>query len=197
MSLSALVSLRWSPALNCQSSFPPAGLSAPAPLRFSLPSTKSPGVGSLASSVLWSAPTSLRPRQPQLPLTTGSLVVGFRSLRPGAPTVSWPPGRPGPDLRCATRGGIRGRRRDLPGSWTAPYVRAPLYDPGGSSLAMTFGSAGDAFRLSETSAPRRVCRGSITRPTRSLCTLQPPVTRRTATLGSGWWSAIPCGSCTR
>ena len=41
------------------------------------------------------------------------------------------------------------------GSWTALHVRAALYDPGGSGLTMTFGSASDAFRFPETVGPTK------------------------------------------
>jgi hypothetical protein len=84
----------------------------------------------------------------------------------------------------------------LPGSWTAlayaPRSQTPAgppaRPPGLRSRRRSTDGDGPCVLL---------FRGSITRLARPLCTLHCSVTRHSATLGSGWWSAFPGGACTR
>lgn len=129
-------------------------------------------MSSLASSVLWSTPTSLHPSPPtRLPLAAGNLVVGIvRSDK--MPPRRLAPCQPGPDLRCASRGFARERWRDLPSSWTA-LVHVPCSLTPAGPRARPFGPSVSPSVVLRTSAPTTILfRGSIARPTHHLCTLR-------------------------
>ena len=160
--------MRWISALVDWPSFTPAVLCSQCPSRFSRPSTKSPGAGSLASAVPWSTPTSLQPSQPpRLPLTTGTLVVGTCSLRQCAPTACGSlPARPGSPLRL-TRYCTRELERS-PRFLGSPCAHALLHHTPAEPRARPHGPSVLPSVSLTTSASTTPISGLLTRPTHPL-----------------------------
>jgi hypothetical protein len=119
---------------------------------------------------------------------TGSALRRTCSLRPTAPSL--PFGRLGPDLRWTYAvGQNRGQRP--PRFLVFPWARAPFFDPGGTSTPDHSACRCGLPRLSKRRLPRSETFEAQSRGPRPPCVrFTPPVTRRGATLGSGWWSAL-------
>src|SRR5690606_25403307 len=116
--------------------FPSCGSVVPAPLSLHrVPWDGFPGFfGTVQCSDFSSSPVSLG-----CPCTAGSFVVGIVRSEWVPPLLFLAPIRPGPGLRCATRGGSRRKRGDLPGSWaTLAHVLRSQTPPG--PLSPTQGS---------------------------------------------------------
>ena len=85
------------------------------------------------------------------------------------------------------------RRRGLPGSWATLCLHAPLFDPGGppASRPLRGQAMLPSAGLNNVGSATNHFRGSITRPTGSLCTLRSRGRPRScATLDSGWGPAL-------
>ena len=149
----------------------PRHLSTGSMLRPPLPSTGSARARSPASSVLWNAPTPARPsRRVSLP-SHGSTAPPL-VLDPGGPRVFGPR-----CLGCSIGGPpdpLARRRAGLPGSWETPRCTCPALRPRRALHAWpALGvSTRPSIFLTTSALARVVCRGSITRPAHSLCTLR-------------------------
>jgi len=118
----------------------------------------------------------------------GVLLRGACSLWPTAPSIA---------VRSAWSGspldqrGVRSRGGRPPRFLGIPRARAPLYDLGGTSVPDHSARRCGLPRLSKRRLPRNETFEAQSRGPRSPCVrFTSTVTRRGATLGSGWWSTL-------
>ncbi len=169
-----------------------------------LGSTGSPGAGSPASSLLWAALTPGRPSRLAL-VSLCSAVPRLRVLvRSPSPRHA---SATGPGLSCLPGALVPGPSvEEMPGPprfLGDPRARAPLSDPGGASAPDPVRRVGGASHQSHGVGLHEMpCfRGSITRLTRSLCTLRsrghPSTTQHSLPAGGSTlagWDLYPRGS---
>ena len=91
--------------------------------------------------------------------------------------------------------GATTRTSQVPGG--PPCLRAPLFDPGGAIRARPLQRGRAVFRCLQSVDPHKdgSFRGSITRPTGSLSTLDLTVTRFGPRLASSWWPTFAGRAC--
>ena len=90
-----------------------------------------------------------------------------------------------------TYAAVRGRDQRSPRFLGSPCARAPLFDPGGPEHTQPRGASVLSSAAIKASTPSTLPFGTQSRgPCTSCVRFTPPVTRRGATLGSGWWLAL-------
>src|SRR5262249_47731945 len=84
------------------------------------------------------------------------------------------------------------RRRDLPGSWASPCMRAALSDPGGTSAPGLFRHRGAAALAEKVSAPTKSRLSRLNRAARTLAVYASPygLPHTDARLAYGGWPAF-------